>query len=514
MMNNNTDQQELPCNAVLPFHVWVKTGLLALGLALAYSEAVSLLVRSWLTRDDYSHGFIVPFASLYFIYAGRERLRSLPVQPEMHRGLALLTAGSLMLLLGNAGSAPILQQVSLIIVIPGLVLMLWGTKRLKALALPLGYLLLMFPSVLDIVINRIHWPFQLFTSVVAAKLLHLLGIPVFRTVQFLELPGITLEVANACSGVRYLVSIIAIGVPLAFFTQKTLLKRIVLVAGAVGVGILANPVRVTLIGLWVYYGGKGTHGPLHILQGLFVSGIGIAFLFAVAWVLAEKTSSNGPALPPYRGDTRERLAGQRTRFSRTLTAAAMLFLALGSFIRLHTPLPVPLERSLAGVPSAVGGWHAVEAAGEGPLEIRGADSELARVYRDAAGREIKFQAGYFEYQGPDKRLAQCTLQGLYEKSREVELRMEGRAPVRINAALIGDGPQKSLLLYWYHLDGRIVADRYKARLVTAVDALLRRKTNGAIAAVAVPYSGDMQRAMDSGAEFSKRIIPVLSDYLP
>ena len=513
-MNNDTDQQALPCNAVLPFHVWVKTGLLALGLVLAYSEAVFFLVRSWIIRNDYSHGFVVPFASLYFIYAGRERLRSIPVHPEMHWGLALLIAGSLMLLFGKAGSAPILQQASLIIVIPGLVLMLWGARSLKALALPLGYLLLMFPPVLDIIIDRIHWPFQLFTAVAAAKLLQLLGIPVFRTVQFLELPGITLEVANACSGVRYLVSIIAIGIPLAHFTQKTLLKRIVLVAGAVGVGILANPVRVTLISLWVYYGGKGTHGPLHILQGLFVSGIGIAFLFAGAWALAEKPSPNGPVLPSDRGNTGGRIAGQRAQFSRTLTAAAMFFLALGSFIQLHTPLPVPLERNLGGIPFAVGEWQAVEDLREGPLEIQGADSELVRVYRDAAGREIKLQAGYFEYQRPDKKLAQYTLQGLYEKSREVELRMEGRAPVRINAALIGDGPQKSLLLYWYHLDGRIVADRYKARLMTAVDGLLRRKTNGAVAAVAVPYSGDMQRAMDSGAEFSKKIIPVLSDYLP
>jgi exosortase len=116
-------------------------------------------------------------------------------------------------------------------------------------------------------------------------MLNALNVPVFQHSNYLDLPTISLEVARACSGVNYLVSIIALGIPLAYFTQKTWLRKIVLVLSGVIVGIIINSIRVTLIGIWAYRGGEIVHGPLHIFQSFFVSVIGFIFLIIFAVIL-------------------------------------------------------------------------------------------------------------------------------------------------------------------------------------------------------------------------------------
>ena len=146
----------------LPENIWIKVGLLIGAFAFACAKVMPLLVRTW-SRDDYSHGFLVPIIALYFIWADRKRLRNLLIQPNILGGLILTLMGSLMLMIGNIGGVVIFQELSLIIIIPGLILMLLGTRYLMALALPLAYLILMVP-ILDEVIDKIHWPFQLFSA--------------------------------------------------------------------------------------------------------------------------------------------------------------------------------------------------------------------------------------------------------------------------------------------------------------------------------------------------------------
>lgn len=273
-------------NNTLPVNIWIKVGFLVGAFLFAYGRVMPLLVRTW-SRDDYSHGFLVPIIALYFIWVDRRRLKTLLVEPNLIGGLILTLMSSLMLLMGVIGGSVIIQELSLIVMIPGLILMLLGKRYLMALALPLIYLILMVP-ILDEVIEKIHWPFQLFSATMSSTVLKIFNIPFFQNAQFIELPNIRLEVAEECSGIRYLISIIAIGIPLAHFSQKGWWRKIVLVVTAVVIGILANGIRVGLICIWAYYyGGYHVHGPLHIFQGLFVSIVGFIFLFISAWLLSK-----------------------------------------------------------------------------------------------------------------------------------------------------------------------------------------------------------------------------------
>lgn len=496
-------------------HMWAKISLLATIFIFTYVGAISSLINTWLSRDDYSHGFLVPIISLYFVWTERQELKYLPIQPNILSGLILTLVGSLMLLMGDIGGVLIVQQISIIVIIPGLVLLLLGSRFLKALSLPLSYLIFMVP-VFGFFIERIHWPFQLITAAMSTEALKLLNIPVFRHAQYLELSNISIEVAKACSGVNYLVSIIAIGIPLAYFSQKTLFRRGILVGTAIVIGIVTNWIRVALIGIWAYNGGKIVHGPLHIFQGLFVSVVGFAFLFASALLLRKIPSSVlKTSHVKRRNITEEPVFDPRSFNQAWLTAIVVLF-GLGSYLFLYTPEPVSLKKDLRELPWTIGEWRGDDiSANKRLFNVQGADFEITRAYSKATGHEVTLYVGYFESQKQDKELIHYRLENLYDNAVEIEIPIGPNNNARVNRSILNDGKQGTLLFFWYDLNGKVIANNYKAKLLTTLDAFLHRRNNGAIIIVSINLNRPEEDIIPNDeVEFIQALIPVLRNHLP
>ena len=265
--------------------LFIKISLLIILFLFAIGSIIPIMIKVW-SRYDYSHGFVIPLISLYFVWLKREKLKKIPILPNYLGGMIILGLGSLMLMLSTIGSVVIVQLLSIIVIITGLILLILGTQQLKALSLPVAYLILAVP-VFDLFYDKISFPIQVFLAKVTSPILNFCDVPVFQNAQYLELPAHTLEIAPECSGLSFLISFIAIGIPLAYFTQKSLLRRLLLIAFAIFCCIASNILRITLIGLWTYYSGKNVHGPLHIFIGAFISVIGFIFLFIGAWFFAE-----------------------------------------------------------------------------------------------------------------------------------------------------------------------------------------------------------------------------------
>lgn len=264
--------------------IWIQAVALAIAFGIAYARVFSSLVRAWLDNEIYRHGFLVPFIAGYLVWVNRRQLRSLEARPSILAGTSLVLLAGAMLLLGRAGAVAIVQQLSLLVMVPGLVVLLAGWAYLRALALPIAYLFFMIPLLADGT-DWVHWPFQLLAANIGIWLLQSLGLAAFREGIYIELPRVTLEIAEACSGIRFMISVIAIGIPLAYLTQRTWPRRLGLVAFGVGIGILANGFRVASIGIWAYVGGEVLKGPFHVFQAMVVAWIGYAALFAGAWLL-------------------------------------------------------------------------------------------------------------------------------------------------------------------------------------------------------------------------------------
>lgn len=251
-----------------------------LAFLLLYAGILADLVRDWIADDNYSHGFLVIPAALYLVWEKREQLRSLPVTPS-HLGVGVILGGIAMLLVGTAGIEMFLTRVSLVIVLAGAVIFLLGWAYLRLLAFPLAFLLLMIPLP-AIIFNNIAFPLQLVASQLGVGAMRLLDIPVLREGNVIVLANTTLEVAEACSGIRSLVSLFTVALLFAYFSEPRVSVRVIVALSSVPFAILTNGLRVASSGVAShYYGPEVATGVLHDFSGWVVFAASCAMVFGL-----------------------------------------------------------------------------------------------------------------------------------------------------------------------------------------------------------------------------------------
>lgn len=489
--------------------------------AFVYARTFPHLFEAW-QKSDFSHGVLIPFISLYLVWLNREQFREVSVIPNVILGIPLLLIASLVLILGNRGGVVIVEELSMIIMIFGSITLLLGTGFANILAFPVGYLVFMIP-ILDPVVNYdVFWHFQLVTADIASYLLFFFQVPVLQTQQYLELPNMTLEVAQACSGIKFLLSLIALTMPLAHLTQRTRTRKIILFLLAIAIAIITNGLRVALIGVWVYHFNKTDHihGPGHILQGWFVSTLGIILLFICALLLQNGT----PSKSGFTNKKNRHMPNidvpiiDHNKFNMAFVFTILLGATVGAAIYLYTPQPVHLIRDLHSLPLNIGNWK-----GENSNRINeaihphGADSELFRRYKDpSSGRTIELYIGYFASQIQGKELINVTLNDLYMKTSQYLLKPDNTGVSHtINKAVTTDGGKNLLVLYWYDIDGHILVNKYEAKLFTAFNGAIRNTTNGAIVMITSEIDGrsDVNKLTKADESFIKELRPFLSAHL-
>ncbi len=275
-------------------------GLFIIGLlAGLYAKTLYALGGDWYSDPDFSHGFLVPIMSGYFVWERWDRLKSIPLAPSWW-GLGLLACGLAMLVLGSLGAELFLQRSSFIVVLCGLIWTLMGPAMLKNLGLPLAFLLFMIPLP-SIILNTIAFPLQLFAAKVASFCLFSLSIPVLREGNIIMLTGTTLEVAEACSGIRSLQALLALGTVYAYLTQERMLARWILVLLSIPIAIAANVIRVSGTGILAeYWGVEAAQGFYHTFEGWLVFIVAFILLLGAGTLLTRfmrRTGSAAPGIP-------------------------------------------------------------------------------------------------------------------------------------------------------------------------------------------------------------------------
>ena len=249
-----------------------------------YWPVLSRLARDWAQDDNYSHGFFIIPLALYFVWDRRARLSAAPPAPAWF-GLVVVLVGLALLLAGLLGAELFLTRVSMIVVVAGAVLFLAGWQPLRVLAFPLAFLLLMIP-IPAILFNQVAFPLQLFASQVGQAALSAAGIPVLREGNVIVLAHTTLEVAEACSGIRSLISLLTLGLTYGYFIDPRFAVRALVAAAAVPIAIVVNGARVAGTGMAAhYYGADAAEGFFHTFSGWIVFIVAFVLVFAVAHLL-------------------------------------------------------------------------------------------------------------------------------------------------------------------------------------------------------------------------------------
>jgi exosortase len=253
-------------------------GLLLVGVLIAlYAPVLRILVYQWYTDADYSHGFLVPVLSAYLIWQRRDKLRHVPRHPSLWGMLVVFGALGL-LFLGSLGAELFLARFSLLCTICGLIVYFCGWAMLRALAFPMAFLLFAIPIPV-LIYNEIVFPLQFVASKFATWTLETLNLfPIMREGNVLILPGMSLEVVEACSGIRSLMSLLALAAGFGYLVEKSTLARWILFLAMVPLAIISNGTRVMVTAIMAnYMGPHAAEGFMHEFSGWVI--------FVVATVL-------------------------------------------------------------------------------------------------------------------------------------------------------------------------------------------------------------------------------------
>lgn len=290
--------------------LWKIIAIIA-ALSFVYASVLTKLGRDWWTDENYSHGLLVPFIILYIIWLGRERFQRTQSQPRLLWGGAMVLVALFALWVGTAGAELYIQRISLVLILAGIVVYLWGFKLLQLTLVPLALLLLAIP-IPSIVFNQIAFPLQLFASRCAVWLMRVFDIPVLRQGNVIELMprgasvSKKMEVVEACSGIRSLMTLVTLAVVFAYFTYTRkddaasggkrgfarslksygVWRSVIIVLAAIPIAIAANALRVGGTGVLAhYFGSRIADGFFHSLSGWVVYILAFMLLFTLAWLM-------------------------------------------------------------------------------------------------------------------------------------------------------------------------------------------------------------------------------------
>ena len=258
---------------------WIALSWFGLLIAVCSAPALYSLASIWASDADMGHGFFVPLIAAFIAWQRRDELLAIEPKPNLW-GLVVVILGGAQLIAGTLGVEQFLTHTAVVITLIGVIWLLRGTETLRTLVFPLFLLFFMVPIPL-IIYNKITLPLQFIASRMAASALDMLGIPVLRDGNVLELPHQTLSVVEACSGIRSLLSLTFLSLVYGYFFEKRMWVRVVLFAATIPIAIVANGSRVAFTGIMTQIKPELAEGFFHESTGwvIFIVALMILILF-------------------------------------------------------------------------------------------------------------------------------------------------------------------------------------------------------------------------------------------
>jgi exosortase D (VPLPA-CTERM-specific) len=538
----------------------IALALVAAGFAVLYRDVVVKLVHDWGTDDNYSHGFLIVPIALYLMWERRGRLAEAVPRPS-NLGLVVVLGSVAVLGAGILGAELFLTRISILGVLTGVVLFLYGWQYLRILAFPLGFLLLMIP-IPAIVFNQIAFPLQLLASRFGELGLMIAGVPVLREGNVITLANTSLEVAEACSGIRSLISLLTLAIVYGYVIERRNWARVALALASIPVAIAANGVRVAGTGIAAHYvGPEAAQGFFHEFSGWLVFIVAFLMLFAVqraiAWLapdraprtVSQPADRDKSAFPPSLSELRrDKSASPASPVElrrdkpasvggyRAIIVALVLVLSAVAIGRASKSEAPPPRESLATFPMDLAEWRGQSADrfDQQILAVLGVDEYVNRIYTAPTNIAVGLYLGYYRSQregdtmhSPLNCLPGAGWQPVKQERVTIPVattvdaatgQPSGRREIVVNRFIIQRGLDKQVVIYWYQSHGRVVASEYWGKIYTVVDAIRLNRTDAAMVRVICPVSGGdaaaEERAEQAATAFTRAMFPLLGRYLP
>jgi exosortase D (VPLPA-CTERM-specific) len=356
-------------------------------------------------------------------------------------------------------------------------------------------------------------------------MLQVCGMSAFREGNVIDLGFTRLQVVDACSGIRYLVPLIVMGILLAYYYKAPLWKKVLLVATTIPLSVVTNGFRIASVGLlYPIWGKEAAEGFFHDFSGWLIFMITLGMLLLEMWALRRIFPERAPAPPE--PVSKAFVPGQAVKIASP--QAVVAFLLLGATLAVAQGVnfreKVPSSRDFGQFPLQVGGW-------------RGDRSVMPRVYidtlkftdysvvdyRDSRGETVNFSVAWYDSQSKGRSIhsPETCLPGsgwTFEESGLATVPLAGApgAAIKVKRAFMIKDGGRMLTYYWFPQRGRVLTDPVQLKFFAMWDALTRHRTDGALVRLitAVPQNGNLADAEARLQKFTRELVPVLSNYIP
>lgn len=516
----------------MAFFVLLSVGL----LAYMYSDSLIFLFGQW-GSDDYSHGLFVPIISAALAWQRRNRLKRIGLDNSWH-GPVVVLVGLVLYVVGNLATLYVVLHLSLWLVIVGLTVSFLGATASRAIAFPLGYLLTSIPLPVFLH-NALSSQLQLWSSALGISVLQFIGVTAFREGNVIDLGPVQLQVAEACSGIRYLFPLTALALLCGYFFRDRMWKRMVLVLSALPISVLVNGLRIGIIGVLVeWYGPQAAEGFLHLFEGWVLFLVTLSLLLTEMWTLSQVHPLPGTRglrshfqvydaqdiVGPGTSNTRSFLSAPYSGFQvpayigsvSLIVCAAMFSWSVGD--RREHP---PIRAAFVDFDMRIGAWHGSTLPVEPQLiSTLRFDDYLLADYADGEHRPITLYMAYYQSQRKGQSAhspSSCIPGGGWEitSHRSLTLPIDGRS-IPINRVLIQKDREKQLVFYWFKQRDRYLTSEYSVKWYLFWDALTRQRSDGALIRLSAAISpGETEQDVEHRIlQFAGHIQSQLTRYIP
>ena len=514
-----------------------KTAAVVGALAFLYATVLAKLGRDWWSDENYSHGLLVPFVIAIIVWREWDLLKNAVTKSPVWLGGAVICFGLLLLAAGTLGAELFTQRMSMILMLVGLAVYFFGSKILQLLAVPFALLLLAIP-IPQIVFNRIALPLQSLASQMAVWGIRLFDVPTVRLGNVIDIlprgstQTISLEVVEACSGIRSLMTLVTLGLILGYFTRRDdggrfanfvggdFWRTCILMVSAVPIAVLTNAARVSVTGILTYYYGKqATTSTWHELSGWLVYLAALALLIGVNYVLKWIFKSGKAGVDPEIGKVE---SGRGGWVAALPLIAVMVFsgLFINWFVgRGETPAP---RQMLSALPATFGDWRQRGSDikfEEGILSVLGTTDYTMREYTLPDGRIANLYVGYYASQrtGATYHSPQNCLPGagwVLSDPQYIDITTSDGRIFKANRYVIENGIYNEVMIYWYQGRGHTEASEYRDKVNTVWDSLTRRRTDGAMVRVMTDVGADAAASLKAASDLASRLADALPPFVP
>jgi len=518
---------------------WRHTPVLLLGLTVmvvligyAFYDSLEQMVNWWSSREEYSHGFLIPLVSAYLIWQRQSELRAEPFTGSW-LGVAVFGVGLLAGIVGEMSSIYTVIQYGAITAVIGLVLAYTGTRAFRLIWVPMVMLFFMVPLP-NFLYNSLSSYLQLVSSELGVWFIRLFGISVYLEGNVIDLGSYKLQVVEACNGLRYLFPLMALGFIVAYLYQAALWKRALIFVSTVPITIFMNSFRIGVIGYLVeHFGQSQAEGFLHDFEGWVIFMACFGLLFLEMWLLERVFGRGRPlrsvfGLDPPRPESPDTRVRQRSLPPAVWAAGLLLVPALV----LAQVLPerqeiVPPRQDFGEWPLGIAEWQGRADALEPQfLQALKLDDYVMAYYQREGARHppLHFYTAWYASQRKGQSAhspRSCIpgggwrIQSLTQRTLP-EVTVNG-APLTVNRVLIRKGSIEQLVYYWFQGRGRTETNEYLVKWFIFWDSLTRQRTDGALVRLTTVLDTTKGETAEADAlltAFAADAVPKLERFVP